>query len=453
MKCGYSKKCINPPVGIPISGSYEIAYSKDIIDDLHARAVAFFDGETGVVIISVDVCYMRTEEQDLCRRRISEKTGIDFDAIAIVCTHTHAGPHTYTTQHVIDADQKAARTINDYVAFLMDGIVESAVEACENLLPAKLFSANGKAENVANVRRYLMKDGTTVTNPGVHNPEIASPLGEPNTTVKLLKIVREGGKEVFIVNFGMHATTVHGLTYISADYPGVLCSTIEKALDSECMFLQSAEGDVVQINTLPSKELLELNRRDDENLSRNKLVAVYSGQNIAAEVLKIHHLAKEVTADAVSFKKCELEVPTNKAGGDYEEALKIEELYQARRHHELPYKDMALVTVVANAQRIIRMKDEPDYRSYYAYTISVGDYAFVGLQGEPFTEIRNRIEATSPFSDNTMVCALTNHMTAYIPTTQAFSEGGYEVASTCYGPGSDDIIVSAVEAALKQIIK
>ena len=231
MKCGYSKKRINPPIGILIAGSYEIAYSKDVIDDLHARAVAFSDGNNATVIVSVDVCHMRTEEQDLCRKQISQKTGIDFDAILILCTHTHAGPHTYLTQNMIDADPKNEKLINDYVAFLVDKIVESAVEAWENLLPAKLFSADGKAENVSNVRRYLMKDGTTVTNPGVHNPEIASPIGEPNTTVKLLKIVREGGKNVFIVNFGMHATTVHGRTYISADYPGVLCSTVEKALD------------------------------------------------------------------------------------------------------------------------------------------------------------------------------------------------------------------------------
>lgn len=35
MKCGYSKKCINPPRGgILISGSYEAAYFKTLIDDL-----------------------------------------------------------------------------------------------------------------------------------------------------------------------------------------------------------------------------------------------------------------------------------------------------------------------------------------------------------------------------------------------------------------------------------
>ena len=451
MKCGYSKKCINPPIGIPIAGSYEIAYSKGIIDDLYARAVAFSDGGTSAVIVSVDVCHMRSEECSFCRKQISEKTGIDYDAILILCTHTHAGPHTYVTQNMIDANHDNEALILGYVDFLVKKIVESAIEAYENLLPSELFSASGKAENVSNVRRYLMKDGTTVTNPGVHNPDILSPLGEPNNTVKLLKVVREGGKDIYIVNFGMHATTVHGRTYISADYPGVVCATLEKALDAEAMFIQGAEGDVVQINTLPSKEILELNRRDNENLSKNKLVAVYSGQVIAGEVLKIHNLAKEVADGAVSFKKCELKIPANKSGGNYEDALKIDALYQAGRHHELPYKGMTLVTVLANAQRLIRMRNEPDYYTYYAYVLTVGDFAFVGLPGEPFTEIRNRIDALSPFSDNTVVCALTNCATQYFPTTKAFSEGGYEVASTSIGPGSDDVIVNTVYSALKEL--
>ena len=451
MKCGYSKKCINPPIGIPIAGSYEIAHSKDIIDDLHARAVAFSDGETSSVIISVDLCHMETEEQNLCRKRISDKTGIDQDAILILCTHTHAGPYSKVTQHVIDLDPTSVPLINGYVQFLTEQIVESAIEAYENLLPSKLFSASGKAENVSNVRRYLMKDGTTITNPGVHNPDILSPLGEPNNTVKLLKVVREGGKDLYIVNFGMHATTVHGRTYISADYPGVVCATLEKALDAESMFIQSAEGDVVQINTLPSKEILELNRRDDENLSKNKLVAIYSGQVIAGEVLKIHNLAKEVTDGSVAFKKCELKIPSNKTGGNYADALKIDKLYQAGRHHELPYEGMALVTLVANAQRIIRMQNEPNHYTYYAHVVSVGDYAFVGLPGEPFTEIRNRIDASSAFSENTIVCALTNCSTQYFPSTKAFSEGGYEVATTSIGPGSDDVVVDVVNVALKEL--
>ena len=451
MKCGYSKRCITPKVGITLAGSYEINYSKGVIDDLFARAVAFSDGETSAVMISVDLCHMPTTLYDGCRKSIAEKTKLDLDSIIITCTHTHAGPHTNAAPHMVKANPEIEVMIKEYVEFLTERIVEAAVEATENLFPAKLYTAAGKAENVANVRRYLMKDGTTVTNPGKYNPDILSPRGEPNTTVKLLKIVREGAKDVFVVNFGMHATTVHGGTYISADYPGVVCKTIESALECECVFFQGAEGDIVQVNTFPSPELLALREKDDENRSKNKLIALLCGQNIAAEVLKIHLLAKEVADGKVLYRKSALKIPSNKAGGDYEESLRIAELYRKGEHTTLAYTGMALVTVIANAHRIIRMKNEPDFYTYYAYTLSVGDFAFVCLPGEPFTEIRNRIDGVSVFGENTVVCALTNCATQYFPYTKAFSEGGYEVATTSIGPGADEVIVTEIEKALAEL--
>lgn len=443
MKCGYSKKITNPPIGIPIAGSFDARYSKGLIDDFHARAVAFSDGQNTAILISVDICHLKTETQDRCRARIAEKTGVDIDSVIIGCTHTHAGPETYVHSRIVEADPNNKTIIENYTAFLCDMIVESAIGAVEDLKPARIYTSTGKAERIANVRRYKMKDGTTITNPGRHNPNIDYPLGKPNETVRFLKIEREGAKDVFIVNYGMHATTVHGRTYLSADYPGVVCSTLEKALDAECMFFQSAQGDIVQINALPSPEIAALNDRDGLNLSQNKLVAVYSGHTIAGAVLKEHMLAKEINADKLVFKKSTVKVPSNKSGGDFEDALKICELHECGRHFELPYTGMALATVVANARRIVEMKDEPDFYEYNVHTILLGDFAFACLPGEPFTEIRNRIDESSPI-ENVMVCVITNCTSTYFPTTKAFSEGGYEVATTRIGPGTDDIIVNTV---------
>ena len=53
MLCGYSKALMNPPVGIPIAGSYDVMRSVDRIDDFYARAVAFSDGEKKSVLVSI----------------------------------------------------------------------------------------------------------------------------------------------------------------------------------------------------------------------------------------------------------------------------------------------------------------------------------------------------------------------------------------------------------------
>lgn len=452
MKCGFGKICINPPVGISIAGSYDVCPSKGFLDDLHARSIAFSDGDKKALLVAVELCHMQSCEYDYARSEIAKRAKIDPDAIIITCTHTHAGPETYVKEETRKNHPEIAVMIDEYLEFLRESIVKCALMALDDLKESRFYSAKEKAEGIANVRRYLMKDGSTVTNPGAHNPNILRPLGKPNETVRLLKIVREGANDIYVINFGMHATTVHGRTYISADYPAVACSAVEGALGGvDCIFFQSAEGDVVQINTFPSPVIYKLMREDNDTLSVNKHMARFAGHAVAAAVLKMHMTAEEIGCEGIRFSRETVNVPSNKSGGDYEEAQRICALHKEERHYELPHNSpMDLVTKVANAQRIIRMKDEPDFYPYSVFCIAVGDFAFAGLPGEPFTEIRNRIDEASPF-ENTMVLALTNCKTQYFPTTKAFSEGGYEVAATSIGPGADDVIVSAAVRNLEKL--
>ena len=452
MECGYGKVCINPPLGIAIGGSYDIRPGKGFLDDLYARSVAFSDGERSSVIVSVDLCHMETAQCDYCRDEISKAAGIDRDAIIIVCTHTHAGPDVYLTERIENGYPEIARAMREYIEFLCESIVKSALLAVEDLKPSKLYSASARAEGIANVRRYKMKDGTTVTNPGAHNPNVDRPIGKPNETVKLLKVVREDANDIYVVNFAMHGTTVKGRTYYSADYPGVVCSTIEAALGGvDCIFLQGACGDVVQINAFPTPEIKSLISEDFKTLSQNKLMARYTGHRIVAAVLEAHMTAKEIAADKIGFEKTSVEIPANKQGGDLIEAQRICELYKQERQHELPHKnDMDLVTIVANALRVVRMQNEPDFYSYDVFCVTVGDFAFACLPGEQFTETRNKIEDRSPF-ENMMVIELANCKSAYFPTTEAYSEGGYEVATTNIGPDSDNRVISATVKMLEHL--
>ena len=89
-----------------------------------------------------------------------------------------------------------------------------------------------------------MKDGSVQTNPGRYNPDVKEPLGFPTEDVKLIKLERCGGDDIFLVNFGTHPDVVGG-ELICADWPGFLRSTIEKTFDNvKCMVLLGVQGDV-----------------------------------------------------------------------------------------------------------------------------------------------------------------------------------------------------------------
>ena len=444
MKCGFFKMNIDPPVGIPIAGGYVPKYSIGSIDPLYVRTVAFSDGNRRALLVALDLCYMSTELHERCRNSIARAANIDPSAIIITCSHTHAGPQLTDCSWKIDFDTAP------YIDELVMKVTVSARKAFEDLKEAKLFTAVGEAKGVNFIRRYKMKDGTVVTNPPKHDPNIDHPLGTPDERVKLTKIVREGARDIYLVGYGTHACMVGGYR-TSADFPGVVCEMIEGALkDVECVFITSAQGDANHVDPFPSKEIEEITKLDLDNDSIYRARANLLGGAIAGEVLKIRMTAREIGSDGVFYTRRDMSIPANKDDSDYEEALKIVKIYDEGRANELPYKDMALTTVIANAKRIVRMKSAPDFFSYPMTAISVGGLVLVGMTGEPFTEIGRRVASASPF-EFTMLACLSNCMTTYFPTSDAMREGGYEAVTSNIGIGADDIIVDTARDILAEL--
>lgn len=94
--------------------------------------------------------------------------------------------------------------------FALESIRDAAVYAIADLKETTFETAETKAKNISFVRRYRMKDGYVATKPGVLNKYIDHAIGQPNETVKLVKLVREDADDIFIVNFGTHPDSVGG---------------------------------------------------------------------------------------------------------------------------------------------------------------------------------------------------------------------------------------------------
>ena len=444
MKTGFAKVCINPPYGAPIVGYYEERLTKGILDDLYARAVAFDDGDTKAVVIALDLCLMGQKYYDAMKNAIHEATGMHKDAIFINCSHTHTGP-------LIGKDFASnLASTQAYDEFLITSVRDVAIYALDDLKESRLETASAQAKGVSFIRRYRMKDGSVATNPGVNNPEIDHPLGTPNETVKLLKIVREGAEDIFVVNFGVHPDSVGG-DYISADYMGYVCSVLEAAVpNTKCIFLQAPQGDVNHVNVHPTKGATQISKIDFDGVPRSIQHAQHMGRVIAGAVLSVCSITEEVKADKISFASSMVDLPSHQENDRLEQMRVIYEYYTTGRASELPYKEMALTTAVAEASRIIKLEHGPESFPFYLSAIRIGDLVFAGIGGEPFTEIGNRICAASPF-DTTILCCLTNSAGGYIPTGKAYSEGGYEARSSSLKPGGDDIIVEGMTELLNSI--
>lgn len=442
MKCGFCKKVITPPLGTPLVGYYRERLMKGVIDDLYVRAAAFSEGEKKAVVLEADLCLMSGALCDDIRKDIADFCGLDMGAILISCNHTHTGPLT-------GKDFASDKTASDqYIEFLKVTFRDTAAYALEDLKPAEFYAAETKAEGISFVRRFRMKDGTVRTNPGPLNPNTDHALGTPNESLKLLKIVRQGGNDLFIFNYGTHSDTVGG-DYISADYSAYACAAIEGAIPgTDAMFLLAPQGDVNHINVWKPNYNKVVSPRENEDVKERAAHARYMGRVLAGKILTICDRAEKINDVGIAWASAPVEIPSHQENDRLEEARRINELYQSGREAEIGASGMHLTEIIAEARRIVKLEHGPTSYRYQIYALRLGDFVLAGLPGEPFTEIHNRISAGTPFA-NTMVCCQINACTGYFPTTQAFHEGGYEAKTSVYAAGADDVLVNGMLTLLE----
>ena len=304
--------------------------------------------------------------------------------------------------------------------------------------------ADGLAEGISFVRRFRMKDGSVRTNPGVNNPDISHALGDVNETVKLVRIDRDDSDAIVLVNFGLHADCVGG-EYISGDWPGVVRDTVEQVLgNAKCIFLLGSQGDVNHINVSPTEgDRRGLDYNSFDGVPRGYEHAVHIGRRIAGEAIGIYGKAEPFVAEKISYASKTISIPSNRENSKLDEARRIKALYEEGRTSELPYNDMELTTVVAEAVRICELENGPDHFEFVLSMLKIGDLTLAGIPGECFTEIGKRIESGYT-GKHVLVCCLTNGGDSYFPTSAAYDEGGYEARTSRLKKGGDNIIVDGV---------
>ena len=438
MKTGFSRICINPPLGVPMVGYYEERRVKGIHDDIFASAISFDDGKRRAVVISVELCLLSTEQCNFFRECIADAAKIDKESIFINCSHTHTGPT------IGDDKISGLPGCNEYDEFFKNALCDVAKQAFLDMRESSFSYAAGLAEGISFVRRFRMKDGSVRTNPGVNNPDISHVLGDANETVKLVRIDREDSDAIVLVSFGLHADCVGG-ELISGDWPGVVRDTVERVLgNAKCIFLLGSQGDVNHINVSPTEgERRGLDYNSFDGVPRGYEHALHIGRRIAGEAIGIYGKAEPFAADSLCFASKAISIPANQENSKLDEARRIKALYEEGRTGELPYTDMELTTVVAEAVRICELENGPDSFEFVLSALKIGDLMLAGMPGECFTEIGQRIESGYN-GKHVLICCLTNGGDSYFPTSAAYDEGGYEARTSRLKKGGDNIIVEGM---------
>jgi hypothetical protein len=188
-----------------------------------------------------------------------------------------------------------------------------------------------------------------------------------------------------------------------------------------------------------------------DNEMKSPGMARFVGRALAGTVLQVFDKVYYVDVDDIDITEKVIEIPSNMPKPEEMPlAKKYKELHDAGRDDEIPYTAMQLTTVVAEATRMCLLENGPETFNLNLTGLKIGPVAFVGIPGEPFTDIGVEIKKAEGW-DLILPCCLTNGSMGYFPMMSAYDEGGYEARSSRFKAGVAERIIEGAKELLAEM--
>ena len=420
---GFGKAHISPTESVPLQGFGNGFFrrSTEVEVDLYSVCLAVRDGEGNTaVIISVDSGSIGSDICEMVRNGIEEKTGVPAKNILVTAIHQHATPNFW-----MDGVEATDR----YREFFVKETVQAGVDAINDLSPAEMYTATVKTEGLTFVKHYIMNDGSYGGDLyGSFASGIRCHETEADSDLQIVKIVREGKKDILFCNFQghPHRGTSGKSGIASSNAPGVFREEAAKLLNSDVLYVSGAQGNL-NMHSRVKEEMKNENYMED-----GKSLARYAQQ-------------AEGTYQKVSGGKVQATILTYTGHTDHsmdyllEEAKVIAKRWQTDANSK---EAMALATSgkihsVYHAEAIIAKQKQGPTRQLDLMAISFGDVAICGGPYEMFDTNGMEIKQGSPFT-MTFAANMVNGAIGYVPSALCFAHGCYPADITRFAPGSGE---------------
>jgi len=427
MKVGFGRVDITPPLGTPVTGGWQGRYAQGIWDPLELNALVLESGGRRIAVVAADLHYMHRDHATQIREMIARETALSPEHILLHCMHQH----TSTTGGIVSVVGE------DYNKLLKRKYVDAVRLAIKDLAEATVTCGEREtAEEVSFIRRYRMKDGSVMTNPGTMNPDIDHPLGKSDNTARLVRFHREKG-DIALVGFQTHPDTMGGVKF-TADWPGFVRRTVEaRKPGTRCICINGCQGDTNHFK--PGRRVVS----KDDPVARYEFTR-RMGEIIAEAALEVWDGGRPLKEGPVSgaFEICS--ILTNREGMERIEECK---LLQKRLTEDDPALRSLPLSEKGAIRRIAFMEDKTLFQRVPVSLGAVGEFALIGFGGEPFTEYGAVLRRDNPELFVLTACNC-NGSEGYLPTEAAFEEGGYEVCTTSFTPCTPTVLLGKANALL-----
>lgn len=264
---GVARVEITPASSMPMYGyaNRKCGQADGTHDPLLAKVLVLDGGGSRVALVTTDLGSLVSET---LRRDVAAK--LDIPVLLLSASHTHSAP-SFLPFGSAPASGDQARA---YLAELEGKIFDAIAAASRSMFPARLGVGRGSLQLGYN-RLLVREDGRARA---VFDNLDRVPYGPVDPEVVLLRVEDASGRpRALLVHYAAHAVVLGSTSCkYSADYPGVVQSAVEQALEgTQVMFVQGGAGD---INPLFQGR----SGRETEDFAQMDKI----GQLLAAEVLR-----------------------------------------------------------------------------------------------------------------------------------------------------------------------
>ena len=442
MRAGFASADITPSDAVELAGYFNKRVSTGVLDPLQAKAVVIEDGPQVLAVVVADLVGLKRQQTEQIRQGLTNSFGLEPRNILLSATHTHTGPSVWAAFEV--------ETALDYVPDVLVPGIESAVgEALADLRPFRLLFGKTVEEGLAFNRRYWMKDGRVMTNPPKGSPDVVGPEGPIDHSLQVYAFERDGDIAALLVDANNHTDTVGG-NQISADWPGRMSKALAETMGREItvMLLNGPAGNINHFDRdIPHVQTsYEEAERIGRGYARFVLEALGSAEPVDAGKLRCGFRSfaapyRKASPEELEWARQLCDNPPDTPEGD----MTAEDL--ARGH---PYVEWIYARALLSFQE--------RYGGSAGENLEIGGFClgqsgFVGLPGEPFTEIGLAIKEQSPF-ERTTVFALCGDVAGYVPLPEHFEHGGYEPRTTLgnrFAPQVGPLLIEQASDLLKDL--
>ena len=433
---GFGRESINPDFPVSLSG-YGDNYKRPGLgreNTIYITCVAFKNDEGKTLMVYTMDGLMANESlaNDLRKALAEAGCTVPGEQIYLCATHCHSCPTIFT-------DLLHGQAYRDF--FLVQG-VKTGLAALEDLTPTTMKLAKGKAP-LTYVRHYVMEDGSFAgVNYGDHTKGWKEHAAEADETLILLQLVREGKKDILMVNWQCHAgmTSDIGWYIISPDWVGHMRNDLERDTEMYVAYFNGASG-----NQTPRSNLKH---------EQHGLRFFEFGARLAQYAMKLVPELKPIEGAQLDNRHYMYVCKTNNAWDHmYKEAKEVYDLWHSAdpvKGGAKPADELARSYGFSSRYQtwqILEAPNRPATAEREMNTFRVGPVGFTTGTYEMSSTEGIYVRANSPFENTFILCG----NQAYIPTSKAYDMRTYEGDTAPYLQGTAEAMADKYLEMLREI--